>query len=224
MAAAAREAGVPIVTGDTKVVDRGAADKVFITTTGIGVIPAGRDLGPHKIRPGDQILVNDSLGAHGAAVMAARGDLKLATSLQSDCRSLVTLVEALLEAAPGTRAIRDATRGGVATVLVELAAAAGLACRIEEDRLPVADPVRGMAEILGLDPLYLANEGVFVAVVPAAEAEAARARLAAMPGGAGAAIIGEVREAPAGEVVMSSLFGGERLVDMLDGDQLPRIC
>lgn len=224
MAEAARQAGVRIVTGDTKVVGRGAADKVFLTTSGVGVVAASRALGPQGIRPGDRILVSGGLGAHGAAVMAARGDLKLGTSLLSDCRPLGDLVEALLAAAPGTRAIRDATRGGVATVLVEFALASGLACRIEEELLPIGREVRGMAEILGLDPLYLANEGMFVAVVPAVEAAAAVAALAAVPGGAEAAVIGSVRDGPAGEVVMASPFGGERLVDMLEGDQLPRIC
>lgn len=224
MAETARFAGVPIVTGDTKVVDRGAADKLFITTTGIGVILAGRELGPQRIQAGDAILVNDTIGNHSAAVMAARGDLKLATTLRSDCRSLHRLVEALLDVAPNTRAIRDATRGGVATVLVEFAQSSGLGLRIEEERLPVSEPVRGMAEILGLDPLYLANEGVFVAVVPAEEADAVPSRLASLAGGAAAAIIGEVTSDHSGEVVMTSLFGGERLIDMLDGDQLPRIC
>jgi len=224
MAEAAREAGVAIVTGDTKVVGRGAADKVFLTTAGVGVIPAGRALGSHRIRAGDAVLVNAGLGEHGAAVMAARGDLKLATTLRSDCRPLGGQVEALLAAAPGTRAIRDATRGGVATVLVELALAAGLSCAILEDRLPVSDPVRGMAEILGLDPLYLAGEGLFVAAVPAGEADDAVAALRALPGAGAATVIGRFGDGPAGEVVMTSLFGGERRVDMLDGDQLPRIC
>lgn len=224
MAATAREAGIGIVTGDTKVVDRGAADKVFITTSGFGVVPRGRALDPLRIAPGDKVIVSDAIGAHGAAVMAARGDLKLTTSLVSDCRPLTPLTEALLAAAPGTRVMRDATRGGVATVACEFALASRLGIRIEEGRLAVGDEVRGIAEILGLDPLYLANEGVFVAVVPAAEADAACARLAAMDGGAGVAIVGEVTDDHPGEVVMVSPFGGERLVDMLDGEQLPRIC
>lgn len=224
MVEAAAEAGVKIVTGDTKVVHRGAADKAFITTAGVGLIPKGRDLGASHIRPGDRILVNSSVGEHGAAVMAARGDLGLTTDLVSDCRPLARQVDALLAAAPGTRAIRDATRGGVATVLNEFAQAAGLCCRIEEDALPLKDTVRGVAEILGLDPLYLANEGLFVAVVPAAEAEAALAALRPLPGGEGAALIGEILPSPAGALIQTSLFGGERLVDMLPGDQLPRIC
>jgi hydrogenase expression/formation protein HypE len=224
MANAAEEAGVRIVTGDTKVVDRGAADKIFIATSGIGVIPTSRDLGPHRISPGDKIIVSDSIGTHGAAVMAARGDLNLGTSLASDCKPLNWLTEAVLEAAPGTRIMRDATRGGVATVLCEFAIASGLGMRIEEARLVVSDPVRGMAEILGLDPLYLANEGVFVAIVAAEDAVEAQRRLSSMPGGHAAAIIGEVSSEYEREVVMVSPFGGERLVDMLDGEQLPRIC
>lgn len=224
MRAAADEAGVPIVTGDTKVVHRGGADKIFVTTAGIGVIPEGRELGAARIAAGDVILVNATIGEHGAAVMAARDDLGLSTALVSDCRPLTHLAEALLAAAPGTRALRDATRGGVAAVLNEFAEAAGLCCLIEEERLPLKPEVRGISEILGLDPLYLANEGLFVAVVAPDQAEAALAALRALPGGERAAIIGTVRAAPAGALVMTSLFGGERLVDMLDGDQLPRIC
>ncbi|MSU91255.1 hydrogenase expression/formation protein HypE [Rhodobacteraceae bacterium 2CG4] len=224
MAAAAAEAGCRIVTGDTKVVPRGAADRIFVNTAGIGSIPQGRELAATRIRPGDALIVNSTLGLHGAAVMAARGDLGLATALESDCRPLGALVEALLDAAPGTHAIRDATRGGVATVLNEFADAAGVCCRIDEDRLPLTEAVRGLSEILGLDPLYLANEGLFVAAVPEPEAEAALAVLRPLPGGAAACRIGTVTGAPAGRVVMTSFFGGERLVDMLEGDQLPRIC
>ena len=224
MAATACEAGVRIATGDTKVVDRGAADKIFITTSGIGSVPAGRDLRADRAVPGDAVIVSDTIGTHGAAVMAARGDLKLGTTLMSDCKPLTPLTEALLTAAPGTRTMRDATRGGVATVVCEFAKAARQGIRLDDARLPVSDGVRGMAEILGLDPLYFANEGVFVAVVPAAEAEAACSALQAMDGGRAAAIIGTVTAEHPGEVVMVSPFGGERLVDMLDGEQLPRIC
>lgn len=224
MGRAAREAGVAIVTGDTKVVPRGAADKIFVTTSGIGLIPPGRDLGSAHIRPGDIILLNGTMGEHGAAVMAARDDLGLSTALVSDCRALNRLTEALLAAVPGTRAMRDATRGGVAAVLNEFAEAAGVCCLIEEERLPLKPEVRGVSEILGLDPLYLANEGLFVAVVPEEAAQAALKALRAEPGGEAAAIIGTVRAKPAGALVMTSLFGGERLVAMLDGDQLPRIC
>ena len=224
MRQAADEAGVAIVTGDTKVVQRGAADKIFINTSGIGVIPEGLELSATAIREGDVILINSSMGEHGATIMAARGDLRLGTTLESDCRPLYPLVGALLDTAPHTRAIRDATRGGVATVLNEFAEAAGVACYIDEARLPIKDEVRGLSEILGLDPLYLANEGLFVAVLPAEEGEAALAALLKEDGGADARIIGDVRTEPKGKLVMTSLFGGDRLVDMLSGDQLPRIC
>ncbi|MGH1482817.1 MAG: hydrogenase expression/formation protein HypE [Geminicoccales bacterium] len=224
MRLAADEAAVKIVTGDTKVVQRGAADKIFINTSGIGVIPKGLELSATMIREGDVILVNSSIGEHGAAIMAARGDLRLETELQTDCRPLYPLVKALLDAAPNTRAVRDATRGGVATVLNEFAEAAGVGCFIEEACLPLKDEVRGLSEILGLDPLYLANEGLFVAVLPAEDSEAALAALRREIGGADACIIGDVRAGPKGRLVMTSLFGGDRLVDMLNGDQLPRIC
>ncbi len=224
MRQAADDASVKIVTGDTKVVQRGAADKIFINTSGIGVIPEGLELSATRICEGDVILVNNSMGEHGAAIMAARGDLRLETDLQTDCRPLFPLVDALLDAAPNTHAIRDATRGGVATVLNEFAEAAGVGCFIEEACLPLKDEVRGLSEILGLDPLYLANEGLFVAVLPAEEGEAALAALQKEDGGADARIIGDVRTEPKGKLVMTSLFGGDRLVDMLSGDQLPRIC
>lgn len=224
MRQAADEARVRIVTGDTKVVQRGAADKIFINTAGIGVIPEGRDLAATKVLEGDVILVNSSMGEHGATIMAARGDLRLETELQTDCRPLNALVDVLLKAAPNTRAIRDATRGGVATVLNEFAQAAGLACYIDEARLPLKNEVRGLSEILGLDPIYLANEGLFVAVLPAAEGEAAIAALRNVAGGKDACIIGDLRREPKGKLVMTSLFGGDRLVDMMSGDQLPRIC
>jgi hydrogenase expression/formation protein HypE len=222
--AAAADAGVSIVTGDTKVVPRGAADKIFITTAGVGVIRPGRDLGAGNIRPGDAILVNSTMGEHGATIMAAREDFGLATPLESDCRPLHRLTAALLDKVPTVRAMRDATRGGVASVLNEFAQAAGLCCNIREDLLPLKPEVRGVAEILGLDPLYLANEGLFVAVVPQADADAAVDALRGELGGEAAKVIGEVRVAPAGALVMTTLFGGERLVDMLDGEQLPRIC
>ena len=224
MRQAADDAGVKIVTGDTKVVQRGAADKIFVNTAGIGVIPEGRDLAATTIVEGDVILVNSSMGEHGATIMAARGDLGLETRLQTDCRPLHMLVDALLKAAPNTRAIRDATRGGVATVLNEFAQAADLACYIEEACLPLKEEVRGLSEILGLDPLYLANEGLFVAVLPAEQGEAAIAALRDEAGGEDACIIGDLRAEPKGNLVMTSLFGGDRLVDMMSGDQLPRIC
>jgi hydrogenase expression/formation protein HypE len=224
MQAEAEAAGVRIVTGDTKVVGRGMADKLFVTTAGVGVIPPGRDLQAGHIRAGDVVLVNGVLGDHGAAILAARGDMALSADLVSDCQGLGHLMEAVLAAAPGTRAARDATRGGVASVLNEMAAAAGLAIEIDEAALPLRTEVRGMCEILGLDPLYLANEGRVVVVVPEAEAEAALAAMRARPDGTGAVAIGRVMPGRAGQVTMRTLFGGARIVDMLVGEQLPRIC
>ena len=168
MAAAAREAGVQVVTGDTKVVPRGACDKLFLTTTGIGVIRAGLELGAHRAQPGDAVLVNGVLGDHGAAVLAARGDLALDAPIDSDCAALHGLVDALLAAVPATRFMRDATRGGVATVLNEIAIAAGCGIELDECAVPLREAVKGFCEILGLDPLYLANEGRLVAIVPPA--------------------------------------------------------
>lgn len=224
MAEAARMAGVRIVTGDTKVVQRGACDKLFITTTGIGVIPSQIDLGIHQIKPGDGILVNGLLGDHGAAILAARGDFALKTEVASDCAALHGLIEALLRAAPGTRCIRDATRGGLATVLNEMAEASALSIEIDEAATPLREEVRGFCEILGLDPLYLANEGKVVIAVPPAEIEAALAAMRAHPLGAGAALIGHASGGIPARVTMQTVFGGKRIVDMLIGEQLPRIC
>ncbi|MFG1432139.1 hydrogenase expression/formation protein HypE [Xanthobacter sp. V2C-8] len=224
MAETARAAGVSIATGDTKVVARGACDKLFITTTGIGVVRAGLDVGIARARPGDVVLVNGLLGDHGAAILNARGDLALDTAIASDCAPLNGLIGALIAAAPGIRMMRDATRGGVAAVVNELAEASGVGVRLRELALPMRPEVRGFCEILGLDPLYLANEGKILAVVPAEEADAALSALKAHPLGREAAIIGTVRVDRPGRVTMETRFGGERIVDMLVGDQLPRIC
>ena len=224
MAAAAGAAGVRIVTGDTKVVGRHACDKLFITTTGIGAMRPGVALDARSVRPGDAVLVNGVLGDHGAAILAARGDLALETPVESDCAALHELVAALLAAAPGTRFIRDPTRGGIATVLNEIAAAAGACVEIDEQHTPIREAVRGFCEILGLDPLYLANEGKIVAVVPPREADAALGALRAHPLGGEAAIIGRVGGGEPGRVTMRTGFGGSRIVDMLVGEQLPRIC
>lgn len=224
MAATAREAGVEIVTGDTKVVQKGACDKIFLTTTGIGVIRADVSLGADRARSGDVVIVNGVLGDHGAAILGARGDMALDSPIESDCAPLNVLIDALLAAAPGTRAIRDATRGGVATVLNEMAQASQVAIDIDERATPLRPEVRGFCEILGLDPLYLANEGKIVAVVPPDEADAAIAGLRAHPFGRAAAAIGEVKDGEPGRVTMRTVFGGNRIVDMLVGDQLPRIC
>ncbi len=224
MRQAADAAGVAIVTGDTKVVGRGCADKLFITTSGIGVIPPGLDLSARAIRPGDRVLVNGRLGDHGAAILAARGEVELETDIESDCQPLHALVAALLTAAPLTRALRDATRGGIAAVLNEMAMAAGVGIMLEEMALPVRRDVQGFCEILGLDPLYLANEGVLVAFVPAEQADAALHTMQDHPSGAAAAIIGVVTAERPGTVAMNTAFGGTRIVDMLIGEQLPRIC
>jgi hydrogenase expression/formation protein HypE len=224
MAETAREAGVLVVCGDTKVVQRGACDRLFLTTTGIGVIRAGIELGVHLAQPGDVVLVNGVLGDHGAAILAARGDLALDAPIDSDCAALHGLVGALLGAAPGTRFMRDATRGGLATVLNEIAASAGCGIEIDETAVPLREEVKGFCEILGLDPLYLANEGRLVAIVPHAEAERALAAMRKHPLGGGACEIGQITERVAGQVVMRTVLGGRRIVDMLVGDQLPRIC
>lgn len=224
MKAEADKAGVKIVTGDTKVVGRGSADKVFITTSGVGVIPAGRDLGADKIRPGDVAIVNGVLGDHGAAILAARGDMALSSDLVSDCQGLGHLIEDVLKAAPGTRAARDATRGGIASAANEMAADAGLSVVLNEEALPLRPEVVGTCEILGLDPLYLANEGTLILFVPENEAQAALDAMRANPAGRKAAIIGYAQSGNAGRVTMKTAFGAQRIVDMLVGEQLPRIC
>lgn len=224
MAHEAERTGVRIVTGDTKVVERGKGDGVFITTAGIGVIPPGLDIGAAKIRPGDVAIVNGVLGDHGAAILAARGDLALSTDLQSDCASLGHLMQAALAAAPGITAARDCTRGGLASALNEMADEAGLAVEIEETALPLRPEVAGVCEILGLDPLYLANEGRLVLFCPPDQADVALAAIRNLPEGTGACIVGRAREGPPGCVTLRTAFGGARLLDMLVGEQLPRIC
>lgn len=224
MADAAAACGVQIVTGDTKVVDKGACDKLFITTTGIGVIPAGLELGTHRAQCGDVVMVNGLLGDHGAAILGARGDMALQSPIESDCAPLHGLIAEILAAAPNTRLMRDATRGGVATVLNEIASASAVSIEIEEARTPIRDEVKAFCEILGLDPLYLANEGKLVAVMPPDEARAALDAMQAHPLGQGARIIGQVGDKEAGRVTMRTSFGGSRIVDMLVGEQLPRIC
>lgn len=224
MAVAAAGVGVQVVTGDTKVVPRGAADGLFITTTGVGVIPVGRQLSAASVRVGDRVLLSGSIGDHGMAVMLARGDLAIEADICSDTASVSALVEVLLAAAPSTRWLRDPTRGGLGTVCNELVQACGLAVLLAEDRLPVAPMVRGACELLGIDPLYVANEGKFVAVVAADEAEAGLAALRAHPLGAEAALVGEIIAEPEETVVVQTGFGGSRIVDMLVGDPLPRIC
>lgn len=225
MADTAKAAGVLIVTGDTKVVERGSCDKIFINTAGIGVIKKDYQLGVHKAQAHDRILVNGYLGDHGAAILNARGDMHLSSPIESDCAPLHELIEVLLNAAPNARFIRDATRGGIASVLNEIADASKCGIEIQETETPIRNEVKGFCEILGLDPLYLANEGKLVAVVPAAETAAALAAMRAHPLGRDAADIGCVLEdGRAGRVHMQTSFGGKRIVDMLVGEQLPRIC
>jgi hydrogenase expression/formation protein HypE len=224
MAAAATRAGVQVVTGDTKVVNKGAADGVYINTAGVGVVPAGVDLNARSVQPGDKVLISGHIGDHGVSVMIARGDLALEGDVPSDTAPLNDLVEKLLAAAPNTRFLRDPTRGGVATVCNELARDAEVALVLQESSLPVRGVVNGACEILGIDPLYVANEGKLLAVVPPDEADAALAALRADPTGEAAAVIGEIRDDPPGIVVLNTGFGGNRIVDMLVGDPLPRIC
>lgn len=224
MQEAAERAGVTIVTGDTKVVPRGAADGLFINTAGVGVVPPDRELGPTTVQPSDRVIVSGPMGDHGMAVMLARGDLNIEADIHSDTAALDGIVADLLAAAPGTRWMRDATRGGVGTVCNELAQAANIGVILEEQRLPVRPMTLGACEMLGIDPLYVANEGTFVAVVPVEESEAALAALRAHEHGEGAAIIGEVMAEPPGIVALRTPFGGSRIVDMLVGDPLPRIC
>jgi hydrogenase expression/formation protein HypE len=224
VAEAAASAGVAIVAGDTKVVGTGAADGIFVTTAGLGVVPAGRDLGPQHVRPGDRVLLSGSMGDHGTAVMLARGDLPLQADIRSDTAPVGDLVEAVLAAAPDTRWLRDPTRGGVATVCNELAQDAGVAVVLDETALPVTPTVAGACDLLGIDPLYVANEGKVVAVVPPEQADDALAAMRAHPVGRAAAIVGEIAAEPERVVVLRTGFGGTRIVDTLVGDPLPRIC
>ena len=224
MAAAAARVGVPVATGDTKVVERGNADGLYITTAGVGVVPAGLELGPHRVRPGDRVLVSGTIGDHGMAVMVARGDLQLEVDLASDTAPVHELTQALLALGEEVRWLRDPTRGGLATALNEVAQAANLAVVLDEGSLPVRPEVVGTCEILGIDPLYVASEGRIVAVVSAEACEAALVALQAHPLGAGAAVVGEIRSEPQGFVLLDTSFGGSRIVDMLVGDPLPRIC
>jgi hydrogenase expression/formation protein HypE len=224
-AGAAERAGVSIVGGDTKVVERGKADGMYLTTAGIGLRDPNARLGPGEVRPGDRLLVSGTLGDHGITVLLARGELDLEADLCSDTRSLWPLVAALLEAsAGGLRWMRDPTRGGAASALNELARDARLGMVIDEASLPVRAAVRGACEILGLEPLHIANEGQFIAVVAPEAAEAALEALHRTPGGEGARLIGEVSASHPGTVVARTPYGGSRVVEMLVGDPLPRIC
>lgn len=225
IAAAAEAAGVQVIAGDTKVVERGKADSMYICTTGVGRRdPRGR-LSPASLRPGDRILLSGRIGEHGTAIMLARGEFELGAPVESDTRSLWPVADALLEAAgPELRCMRDATRGGVASVLNELAVASGVAVLVREDRVPMQPAVAGACEILGIDPMYVANEGVLVAAVAPEAADAALEALRAVSGCEDAADIGEVKREPDGMVLVQTGFGGRRVMDLLVGDPLPRIC
>jgi hydrogenase expression/formation protein HypE len=224
MREAARVAGVQIVTGDTKVVERGKADGCYINTAGVGLVEPGLNIGVANARPGDAILVSGPIGDHGVTIMLARGELDIEADLSSDTAPLNGLVAALLAGTPGVRALRDATRGGVATILNEIARAADAGVVVSEDAIPVRDVVRGAAELLGIDPMYVACEGRMVVVVDGSQADAALTSLRAHPAGAQAAVIGHVVAEPAGIVQLKTAFGGTRIVDLLVGDPLPRIC
>jgi hydrogenase expression/formation protein HypE len=225
MAKAAETAEVRIAGGDTKVVEHGKADHMYITTTGVGRLLTGVEISPQSVQPGDKVLLSGPMGDHGITILLARGDLDLEAELRSDTRSVFPLVQALVRAAgAGVRWMRDPTRGGVATSLNELARDCGFGIVLFEEKLPVRDTVRGACELLGLDPLHIANEGQFLAIVAAGHADAALQALHATPGGEEAVVIGEVREQPESAVLVTTLYGGSRLVDMLVGDPLPRIC
>jgi hydrogenase expression/formation protein HypE len=224
LAGAAREAGVPIVTGDTKVVDRGRGDGVYVNTAGVGLVEHGHDIGPGSIRPGDAVILSGDVGRHGMAVMAVREGLKFETPIESDAAPLWGAVRRLLDSGVAVHCLRDLTRGGLATALNELASGAGgAAIELSEALVPVREEVRGACEVLGLDPLYVANEGRFVAVVPAGEAGKALKALKAEPVSAGAVVAGRVT-AGSGDVSLVTTVGTSRVLDMLSGEQLPRIC
>lgn len=224
MSDAAALAGVKLITGDTKVVPKGAADGLYITTSGVGVIPAGRSLSAASVQPGDKVIVSGTLADHGMAVMLARGDLGIEADIASDTAPVHELVAALLEAAPGTRWMRDPTRGGLGTVMNELAADTGLAVVLDEDSLPVTPMVQGACDMLGIDPVYVACEGKFAAVVPPGETDEALRTMRDRAFGEKACVVGEIAAGPEGIVAMRNSFGGTRIVDMLVGDPLPRIC
>jgi hydrogenase expression/formation protein HypE len=225
MADAARRAGVSIVGGDTKVVEHGKADNIYISTTGIGQMMAGIHVDAASVRKGDKVILSGPIGDHGITILLARGDLDFEADLRSDTRCVLPLVQAIASEMPeAIRWMRDPTRGGVATSLNELARDCGLGITVFEEQIPMRDEVRGACELLGLDPLHIANEGQFLAVVAPDAADRALAALRGTPGGEGAVIIGEVREQPASAVLITTKYGGSRIIDMLVGDPLPRIC
>jgi len=221
---AAAEAGVQVITGDTKVVERGKGDGVFINTSGIGAVLPGLDVGPHRLRPGDEIVVSGPIGLHGIAIMALREGIELETEIRSDSAPVYPMVQALAEAGVDIHMLRDPTRGGVSSALNEMARRGGVGIRLDEEPLPIPAEVEGVCEILGLDPLYVANEGNFLAIVAEGQGSRAVETLRRHPLGARAALIGRVAAEHPGIVVMRTRIGGERIVDMMSGEQLPRIC
>lgn len=224
MRQAAAAAGVRLVTGDTKVVDKGKCDGVFINTAGIGRIEPGVEIHARRIRPGDRIIVSGDIARHGMAVMAVREGLGFESAIESDCAPLAAPVKALLDSGIDVHCLRDLTRGGLASALVEIAEASGLGLAVKENAVPVRPDVRAACELLGLDPVYVANEGRFVAFVPPSQADKALAAIREHPEGAGACVIGEAVTDPPALVTMESLIGSARILDMLSGEQLPRIC
>jgi hydrogenase expression/formation protein HypE len=224
MAEAAREAGVKLVTGDTKVVDRGKGDKLFINTSGIGIVADHVTIDPKRAAVGDRIIVNGPIALHGIAVMSVREGLQFGTRIESDTAPLNGLVNRMLDVCSDIHVLRDPTRGGVASSLNEIAQSADKGIVIVEDAIPISEEVRGACEILGLDPLYVANEGKLLAFVPANKAQSVLSTMRAHPLGKDSVIIGEVVEDHQGTVLMKSRIGGSRVVDMLSGEQLPRIC
>jgi len=224
MGAAARAAGVLVVAGDTKVVPRGKADKLFINTAGVGLVPVGLNLGGQYARPGDTVLISGTIGDHGMAILCRREGLQLENEIQSDSAALHELVQEMLAACPEIHVLRDPTRGGVATTLNEIAQQSGVGIRLEEAWLPVREDVAGACELLGLDPLYVANEGKLLALLPAEQSERVLEVMRAHPRGRSACRIGEVVAADPGRVMLRTRIGGHRLIDMLRGEQLPRIC
>lgn len=220
----AREAGVQIVTGDTKVVNRGSADKLFINTAGVGRVPSEVEISGSNAEPGDKVILSGTIGDHGIAVLSQREGLRFSTELQSDCAPLNKLVADMLEASPRIHSLRDPTRGGLATTLNELATQSKVGIIIQEDQIPVREEVRGACEMLGFDPLYVANEGKLVAIVAPEDAKAVLETIQQNTYGKDAAIIGEVKQEHPGRVIMLTRLGTSRIVDMLVGDLLPRIC
>lgn len=224
MKEAAQNAGVALVTGDTKVVDRGKGDQIFINTSGIGVIDAGVNIDQRLVRAGDKILISGEIAAHGMAILSVREGLEFETEITSDTAALNGLVRAMLRASKDIHVLRDPTRGGVASAVAEIAEKTQLGIKLEENQIPLAEPVKGACEILGLDPLHVANEGKLIAILPPESCDKVLASMRAHPNGQQAAVIGEVVADHPGMVIMKTLVGGTRVVDMLSGGQLPRIC